>query len=103
MKTKIANPARERSIPFLRRRHAAPNKCIIFSSGEFLEEPSRVRRITATGTPVCIRAGNAKIIIGAAPRPPHKRHGWSFLERLKFRIQRILHPSNGALDVSWLE
>lgn len=77
--------------------------CRIFSSEEFLRAPLEATEITATGTPVCIQAGKAHIIIGTVHQTVHKRIAWSFVQRVQVKVISVFRRANGPLDVTWIE
>jgi hypothetical protein len=74
----------------------------VFSSDEFLRAPAEAAALAAKGTPVCINAGKATIIVGSSGPRRKKRRSMLF-RKLGAKLLDSFHSTKGPLDVSWIE
>jgi hypothetical protein len=74
----------------------------VFSSDEFLRAPAEAAALAAKGTPVCISAGKATIIVGSSGPRRKKRRSMLF-RKLGSKLLDSFHSTKRPLDVSWIE
>jgi len=86
------------------REHAAAQQSDyrVFSSDEFLRAPAEAAALAAKGTPVCINAGKATIIVGSSGPRRKKRRSMLF-RKLGAKLLDSFHWTKHPLDVSWIE
>jgi hypothetical protein len=74
----------------------------VFSSDEFLRAPAEAAALAAKGTPVCITAGKATIVVGSSG-PRRKTRRTMLFRKLGAKLLDSFHSTKRPLDVSWIE